>query len=115
MSSETAAARVQRHREKTRKKGLVRVEVSVPKDYVNQLKQYAENLRAKAQSGHLEEVRGLVRVAIGQYRASCLDNIEVDPDRADLEEARVVAQALMERGNTSAFELGRKLRKLSRS
>ena len=42
----------------------------------------------------------------------CLDNIDIDPEKAGLADAAAVAAALMHRGNAEAYELGRKLSRL---
>ena len=45
-------------------------------------------------------------------REGCLDNIDIDPEKAGLADAAAVAAALMHRGNAEAYELGRKLSRL---
>lgn len=106
--------RVQQSRERRRRAGLKRVEVLVPIDKADMLKAYAAQLREGSQSEALQEVRKLVAKAYRKFRASCLDNISINPDDADFADAAVVAAALMHRGNAEAFRLGRQIRSLAR-
>lgn len=109
----SARQQVSKVRERHRKAGFKRVEVLVPKDQVDALKAYAAQLREGSQSERVEKARKLIAKAYRKFHASCLDNIDVDPDAADLADAAVVAAALMHRGNTEAFKLGRQLRSLA--
>jgi hypothetical protein len=106
--------RVSRLRERYRQAGLVRVEVLVPKDKVNAVKAYAAQLREGSQSDRLGKIRKLLAKAYQKHRASCLDNIDVNPASADFGDAAVVAAALMNRGNAEAFKLGREIHSLAR-
>lgn len=94
--------------------GLKRVEVLVPANQVDMLKAYAAQLREGSHSEVMSEVRKLIAKAYRKYRASCLDNINVIPESADLPDAMVVAAALMHRGNADAYELGRQIRSLAK-
>lgn len=106
--------RVHRSRQRKREAGLRRVEVLVPEDQVDMVKAYAAKLREGSQSEAIVEIRKLVAKAYRKFHASCLDNISVNPDEADFGDAVVVAAALMHRGNTEAFKLGRQIRALAK-
>jgi len=106
--------RVRQSRERRRQAGLKRVEVFVPVEKVAQLKAYAADLREGSQSEAVQEARKLIARAYGKFRARCLDNIDVDPEKANLSDAAVVAAALMHRGNSEAYSLGQRLRRLAK-
>ena len=106
--------RVYRSRERRRRAGLKRVEVFVPVDQAEKLKAYAAQLRGGSESEAVKEARKLIAKAYRKFRARCLDNIDVDPEKADLPDAAVVAAALMHRGNAEAHSLGRRLSRLAR-
>lgn len=106
--------RVQQSRERRRQAGLKRVEVFVPVDKVDMLKAYAAQLREGSQSEAVQEIRKLVARAYRKFHASCLDNIDIDPENADFADAAIVAAALMHRGNAEAFKLGKQLSGLAR-
>ena len=78
------------------------------------VKAYAAQLREGSHSEALAEIRSLVTKAYRKFHASCLDNISVDPERAEFADAMVVAAALMNRGNAEAFKLGRQIQNLAR-
>lgn len=106
--------RVYRSRERRRQAGLKRVEVFVPVDQVDKLKAYAAQLREGSQSEAVKEARKLIAKAYRKFRARCLDNIDVDPEKAELPDAAVIAAALMHRGNAEAYSLGKRLSRLAR-
>ena len=110
----SANERVYQSRERRRQAGLKRVEVFVPVDQVDKLKAYAAQLREGSESEAVKEARKLIAKAYKKFRAKCLDNIDIDPEKAGLADAAVVAAALMHRGNSEAYSLGRKLIKLVR-
>lgn len=114
LQASSVSERVQKLREHRRQAGLKRIEVFVPKDKADFVKAYAAQLREGSQSEVMGQVRKLVAKAYRKFHASCLDNILVDPDSADLGDAAVVAAALMHRGNAEAFKLGRQIRSLAR-
>lgn len=116
MSAANASAneRVYRSRERRRQAGLKRVEVFVPIDQVDTLKAYAAHLREGSQSEAVKEARKLIAKAYRKFRARCLDNIDVDPEKAGLADAAVIAAALMHRGNAEAYSLGKRLSRLAR-
>lgn len=104
-----AHERVRLSRARRQKAGLKRVEVFIPTDKVGVLKAFVADLRAGSQSEAREKVRSLIAKAYRQFHASCLDNIHVNPAKADFGDAAVVAAALMHRGNAEAYQLGREI------
>ncbi len=106
--------RVRSHRKELQAYGLKRVELTVPAEREAALRDFAMRLREEAAEQRLSELRSLLKEAFKDYRAACLDNIDVDVDRAGPAEAKVVADALMKRGGSDAFLLGRKIMKLAR-
>ena len=108
-----ASERVSRLRRRYRAAGLRRVEVLVPEDQVDAVRAYAAQLREGSQSERVARARKLMARAYRKFHASCLDNIGIDPQKAGLADAAVVAAALMHRGNAEAFRLGKQLRKLA--
>ena len=110
----SASERVRQSRERHRQAGLKRIEVLVPKEKADLVRAYAAQMREGSESEAMGQVRKLVRKAYRKFHASCLDNIHVDPDRADWADAAVVAAALMHRGNAEAYRLGQQIRRLIR-
>jgi catalase len=106
--------RVRETRDRYRQAGFKRVEVYVRADQVDLVKAYAAELREHSDSEIRRQVSKLLDKAFSKYRASCLDNISIDPKTASLADAQVVAAALMHRGNAEAFKLGREIRGLIR-
>lgn len=106
--------RVSRSRRRRREAGLKRVEVYVPAEKADFVKAYAAQLREGSRSESVEQARKLIAQAYRRFRASCLDNIDIDPERADLSDAAVIAAALIHRGNSEAYKLGAEIRKLAR-
>ncbi|MBL4691989.1 MAG: hypothetical protein JKY92_01505 [Magnetovibrio sp.] len=116
MSKEHVLAneRVYQLRERRRQAGLKRVEVFVPIDQVDMVKAYAAQLREGSYSEVIEQARKLIAKAYRKFQARCLDNISVDPNKADLADAAIVAAALMHRGNAEAHKLGLQLHRLAK-
>lgn len=106
--------RVRSHRKELKAHGLKRVELVVPMDKEDALRRFAAGLRAEAEQHQLSALRDMLREAFRKYRASCLDNISVDVQRAGPAEARVVADALVKGGNSDAFTLGRRIAKAAK-
>ena len=113
-ATQTVNERVYQSRERRRRAGLRRVEVFVPAEQVDQLKAYAAHLREGSESEAVKEARKLIARAYKKYRAKYLDNIDIDPEKAGLADAAVIAAALMHRGNSEAYNLGRKLGQLAK-
>jgi hypothetical protein len=114
MSVSLAKERVRKSRDRRRLAGLKRVEVFVPYDKVDAIKAYVAQLREGSDSEARMQVRNLLSKAYRNFHASCLDNIQVDPAKADFADAAIVAAALMHRGNAEAYKLGKQLRNLAR-
>ena len=106
--------RVSKHRAEQRRQGMVRVEVLVPAEAVEQVRTFASRLRSRRAKVDLAAVRALIAEAFEKYGASCLDNIAAVPIGAELRAAPVIADALMKRGNNQAFVLGRRLQDQAR-
>ena len=109
-----ASQRVSQLRERYRDAGLMRVEVLVPRDQADLVKAYALQLREGSKSERVQMARQLIAKAYKAHYARCLDNIRIDPEKADFADAAVVAAALMHRGNADAYKLGRELRRLAK-
>lgn len=109
-----AYARVSKLRQRRRQAGLKRIEVVVPEAQVEAIKAYAAQLRDGSKSERLVELRKLVAKAYQKHFASCLDNISIDPKRANFADAAIVAAALMNRGNSDAYKLGREINRLAK-
>lgn len=114
MAQSSVKERVRHSRQRRHAAGLKRVEVYVPADKADFVKAYAAQLRQGSQSESVERARKLIAQAYRRFHASCLDNIDIDPERADLSDAAVIAAALMHRGNAEAYKLGSEIRKLVR-
>src|SRR5262245_40344797 len=104
--------RVFQSRRRQRQAGFKRVEVLVPIHQVDQLKAYVAQLRHGSESEALARMRKLIASAYQRFHAACLDNISVDPEKAGFGDGAVVAAALMHRGNSEAYKLGREIRNL---
>jgi hypothetical protein len=111
-SPPSSAGRVARLRRRMRDRGLKRVEVYVPEPYAEDLRDYAAELQRRAENPALMTLDGLVKQAFGRYDRF-LESIEVNPARASRGEARIVADALMKRGDKGAFQLGRAIYRLA--
>ena len=102
---------VQRRIEKYRRSGggadLVRVEVLVPSSARNDVLQLAERLRADHRRD--KEINLLCHRALSLYGARILDNVDLERLPEARARARVIARAMIERGDARAFALGREL------
>jgi hypothetical protein len=114
VDSEIASLRVSKSRQRRRLAGLKRVEVLVPADHADAVRAYAAQLREGSQSESLVRLRKLIASAYQRFHAMCLDNIQVNPEKADFADAAIVAAALMHRGNAEAYKLGREISRLSK-
>ncbi|ASW06767.1 MULTISPECIES: hypothetical protein [unclassified Rhizobium] len=103
-----ARDRIQRYRESGGASDLVRVEVLVPAACRNDILSQAAEMRAEHRQ-RKERLRENVEEALDRYGTRLLDNIDLDrlPDLA--QKARVIASALMERGDAHAFAIGRRM------
>jgi hypothetical protein len=102
---------IQQRIEKYRRSGggadLVRVEVLVPSSSRGDVLRLAERLRADHRRG--KELRLLCDRALSLYGARILDNVDLERVSDERAHARVIARAMMERGDARAFALGREL------
>jgi hypothetical protein len=102
---------IQQRIEKYRRSGgaadLVRVEVLVPSSSRGDVLRLAERLRADHRRG--KELRLLCDRALSLYGARILDNVDLERVSDERARARVIARAMMERGDARAFALGREL------
>ena len=100
--------RIQRYRETGGAADLVRVEVLVPASCRDDIVSKAAEMRDshRQRKAHLQQQ---VDLAIALYGVRILDNI--DPERLDAlpKRAKVIAKALIERGDARAFAMGRRL------
>ena len=104
----TVRDRVRRYREVGGAADLVRVEVLLPAAKRDQIIEMAARLRQEHRKRR-KQLDNLIGEAIDIYGVRILDNIDLNrvPDRTS--KARVVASALMERGDGRAFVLARKI------
>jgi hypothetical protein len=100
--------RIQRYRETGGASDLVRVEVLVPASCRDDIVSKAAEMRDshRQRKAHLQQQMDL---ALELYGVRILDNI--DPGRLDdlSKRARVIAKALIERGDARAFAMGRRM------
>ncbi|CAH0343115.1 hypothetical protein [Rhizobium sp. CECT 9324] len=100
--------RVKKYREIGGAADLVRVEVLVPKARRDEIVKAAAELR----SAHRAEKRRLVdfiQKASELYGLRVFDNIDIEKLSELPPKARIVANALMERGDARAYSMGRKM------
>ncbi|AYG59307.1 hypothetical protein [Rhizobium jaguaris] len=100
--------RIQRYRESGGASDLVRVEVLVPAARRNDILSQAAEMRAEHRQ-RKERLQQNLDEALARYSVRLLDNIDLTrlPDLA--QKAKVVAKALMERGDARAFVMGRRM------
>jgi len=104
----SAKERIKRYRETGGASDLVRVEVLVPKAHRDEIVNVAAELRSahRAEKGRLVE---FIRVATERYGLRVFDNIDIEKLNNLRQKARVVANALIERGDARAYAMGRKM------
>jgi hypothetical protein len=110
----SASLRVSKSRHRRKLAGLKRVEVLVPAIHADAVRAYAAQLREGSQSESLVRLRKLIGSAYQRFHAMCLDNISVDPEKANFADGAIVAAALMHRGNSEAYKLGREISRLTK-
>ncbi|MDL2400554.1 hypothetical protein [Rhizobium mayense] len=100
--------RIQRYRESGGASDLVRVEVLVPAARRTDILSQAAEMRAEHRQ-RKERLQQNLDEALARYGVRLLDNIDLTrlPDLA--QKAKVVATALMERGDARAFVMGRRM------
>ncbi len=86
----------------------------MPADQVDLIRAYAAQLREGSPSESLVQLRKLIASAYQRFHAMCLDNINVDPAKAEFADGAIVAAALMHRGNAEAYRLGRQISRLAK-
>jgi hypothetical protein len=100
--------RIQKYREIGGASDMVRVEVLVPEKFRSEVLAQAAMLR----SLHREKNARLQRQidwALRHYSVRIKDNLDLDRISDIAEKSRLVAKALMERGDARAFAAGRKM------
>lgn len=103
-----AKDRIKRYRETGGAADLVRVEVLVPSARRAEIVNMAMKFRAehRAEKTRLAE---FIKIATERYGLRVFDNIDIDKLNDLPQKARVVANALMERGDARAFAMGRRI------
>jgi hypothetical protein len=99
--------RIDRYRRSGGGADLVRVEVLVPSSSRDDVLRLAERLRADYRRD--KEISLLCDRALSLYGARILDNVDLDRLPDARARARVMARAMIERGDARAFALGREL------
>lgn len=102
-----ARERVERYRKTGGGADMVRVEVLVPEQSRRDIIELAARLR----SVHRKEkaVRELYARALSMYGNRVADNVDLERLRDPRSQARVLAKALIDRGDARAFYLGRQM------
>ena len=99
--------RIDRYRRSGGGADLVRVEVLVPSSSRDDVLRLAERLRTDHRRD--KEISVLCDRALSLYGARILDNVDLDRLPDARARARVIARAMIERGDARAFALGREL------
>lgn len=104
----SAKERIKRYRETGGASDLVRVEVLVPKAHRDEIVSAAAKLRRahRAEKNRLSE---FIRIATERYGLRVFDNIDIEKLDDLPQQARIVANALMERGDARAYAMGREM------
>jgi hypothetical protein len=102
---------VRRRIEKYRRSGgaadLVRVEVLVPPSGRDDVVRLAARLRGEHRAE--KELRSLCERALSRYGTRIRDNVDLERLSDIRARARVIARAMIERGDARAFVLGREI------
>jgi hypothetical protein len=101
-------ARIKRYRETGGAADLVRVEVLVPKARRDEIISVAADLRA-AHRADKSQLNEFIKAATERYGLRVFDNIDIDKLSDLSQKAKIVAHALMERGDARAYAMGRKI------
>ncbi|MDE1992536.1 MAG: hypothetical protein KGI75_08525 [Rhizobiaceae bacterium] len=100
--------RIQRYRESGGASDLIRVEVLIPAECRSDILSQAAEMRAEHRrrkellQQHLDE-------AIARYGIRLLDNIDLRKLPSLEQKAKLIADALIERGDARAFAMGRRM------
>lgn len=103
-----ARERIKKYRESGGAHDLVRVEVLVPRESRDEILRAASSLRA-AHRARKDRLAAFIVTATELYGLRICDNIDLDTLTDLPQKARVVAHALMERGDARAYAMGRKI------
>ena len=101
-----ARERSKKYRESGGAHDLVRVEVLVPKESREEILSAASGLRATHRARKVR-LATFILTATELYGLRICDNIDVEKVTDLAEKARIVANALMERGDARAYAMGR--------
>lgn len=100
--------RINRYRESGGAADLVRVEVLVPKNCRDEILASAALLRAAHRQKN-DRLKLQLERALQQYGSRIMDNLDLDRVANISEKSRIVANALIERGDARAFVMGRRM------
>lgn len=100
--------RIRKYRQSGGAADLIRVEVLVPKSRRDDIVDLAAELRSLHRAGR-DRLAEHMRLALERYGSRILDNIDLDKADDLAQRARLVAGALMERGDARAYAMGRKI------
>lgn len=111
MADYTVASRVKRYRQRlSERRGLVRVEVMVPKEEVPTLRSFAAKLRARAAAR--DQLRELLDRAVEEFGPRCLWN--VDLARRDDAMQAVIVSRLRKHGGHNGWNLASAIEQAAR-
>nr|WP_316654914.1 hypothetical protein [uncultured Gellertiella sp.] len=102
----SSGERIRKYRETGGAADLVRVEVLVPRSGRDEIVRAAAKLRARHRAAK-HQLQDFIDLARQLYGVRVFDNIDLDRTRDLADRARVVARALMERGDARAYAMGR--------
>ena len=100
--------RIKRYRETGGAADLVRVEVLVPRARRDEIVSVAAEFRDRHRAEKLR-LAEFIRVATQRHGLRVFDNIDIGKLDDLRQKARIVANALMERGDARAYLMGRKM------
>jgi hypothetical protein len=106
-SSMSVRRRIEKYRRSGGAADLVRVEVLVPPSARDEVVRLAARLRLDHRDE--KELRILCDRALSLYGPRILDNVDLDRLSDARARARVIARAMIERGDARAFALGREI------
>ena len=106
-NSMSVRKRIEKYRRSGGAADLVRVEVLVPSSARDDVLRLARRLRDDHRND--KDLQAALDQALSLYRVRILDNVDLDRLPNLRARARVVARAMIERGDARAFALGREL------
>lgn len=104
----TVQQRIRKYRESGGAADLVRVEVLVPVERRADILASAAAMRSKHRNDKARQQQQIDE-ALARYGTRILDNIDLDRLPDLVSKTRVVANALIERGDAKAYALGRRM------